>query len=366
MRVTSFAGVLVAYAGIAFSANSAASSAETPAKLAATYAEAIEALNAEHARKPEGDEDALAKELPSKAARALEDLLAAKEDEHLADSLVRAGEAALDLARMEDFERVRARLAEAAPDRAGELGTALARPRFLLRGIGGLESSYLEHFAEVLDAILAAYDELFGFAELSKVPGKRLRVRVHLESEITRPPHFAPQFSWHSEIDFPVIDAERLRSPTSDGKFLFYGLCHELGHVIAMWGDTSNDEDHHSWAHYTGVAVVEHLSGENAPERLSEARDVRWRSLSKERERLAAVEPARDSEDGVLSLFVRLHDELGPRAIGAAVNHMDREKSGTRVNRVRYYRLEDLREALEETAASAGDKKLVKQLFPPG
>ena len=37
-----------------------------------------------------------------------------------------------------------------------------------------------------------AYDEVFGFAEYSKVPGKKLRVRVHLEERITRPPHFAP------------------------------------------------------------------------------------------------------------------------------------------------------------------------------
>ena len=74
------------------------------------------------------------------------------------------------------------------------------------RGFGDLQEGYLSDFADLLDGILDAYDETFGFKEWSKVPGKKLRVRVHLVDQITRPPHFAPQFPYHSEIDMPVID----------------------------------------------------------------------------------------------------------------------------------------------------------------
>ncbi len=337
---------------------------EKPEKLASAYAEAIEKLNAEHARAPEGNEEELAKQVPPKALRALDELLACEAGEDPGDALVRAGEAALELARIPDFERVHERLETIDSARAAELGTALVRPRFLLRGMGGLDPRYLEHFAAVLDAVLDAYAEVFAFDEFSKVPGKKLRVRIHLEKEITQPPHFAPQFAWHSEIDFPVVDAEKLRSPTSDGKFLLYGLCHELGHVVAMWGDTSSQEDHHSWAHYTGVTVVEHLAEGQAREGLDEARDVRWRSLSKERERLADTPASRADADGVLSLLVRLHDELGPRAIGDALDHLERSGQLTRVNRVRYYRFDDLREALVEGVEGTSKKKRVKELFP--
>jgi hypothetical protein len=252
--------------------------ADGPEKLAEAYAEAVEKLNAEHARKPEGNEDELAKKLPPKALRALDDLLALEKGDGLGEELARAGEAALDLARTADFERVRERLDRVDAARAADLGVALARPRFLLRGIGGLDEHYLEHFADVFDAILSAYDELFGFDEFSKVPGKKVRVRIHLEKEITRPPHFAPQFPWHSEIDFPVVDSGKLRSPTAD---------------------------------------------------------VRWRSLSKERERLAGVKPSRADADGVLALLVSLHDELGARAIGDALDDLEHAGKLSRVNGVR-------------------------------
>jgi len=66
------------------------------------------------------------------------------------------------------------------------------------------------------------------------VPGKKLRGRVTLVDAIIRPPRFEPQHAFHSLVYFPVVDGETLRSPTSKGQFLQYGLCHELGHVIAV------------------------------------------------------------------------------------------------------------------------------------
>ncbi|MCP3919253.1 MAG: hypothetical protein GY711_27250 [bacterium] len=294
-------------------------------------------------------EEELGAKLPKKATRALEKLLKEKDGADVFAALVRCGEAALDLDRAKDFDRIAERLGASA-EHAAELGTALSRPRFLLRGVGGLDAAYLEHFAEVLDATLVGYDELFGFAEWSKVPGKKLRVRVHLEEKITRPPHFAPQYPFHSEIDFPVIDPQRLRSPTKDGKFLFYGLCHELGHVIAMWGDRRNQADHHTWAHYTGVLLVEHLTQSLENEAvMKHLRDVRWRSLAKEREKHEDVEPGTADGEAAMALWIRLHDAVGSQAIGAAINYMDAKGIGPRVNRVRYYGYDDLAEAFAKT-----------------
>ncbi len=339
-----------------------ATAPDQAAGLAETYAKAVLKLNEEHRRAPAGRMEAdLLPLLPAKALQALETLLDLEGD-GVPAALLEAGRAALDLDRSDDFERIRARLATLDEAQARELGVALSRPRFLLLGAGGLELPYLAHFAEVLEAILGAYDEVFGFAEWSKVPGKKLRVRVHLEQRIERPPHFAPQFPFHSEIDFPVVDAQRLHSPTADGKFLYYGLCHELGHVIAMWGSPSDEEDHHAWAHYTGVAIVEHLAA-SKPACLQEARDEGWRSLTLERERLTGTAPSREGRDGVLALFLALHDAVGSRAIGAAVNHVDALDRRPRVNGVRYSALRDLEQGLLATLEDPPLKKAVSKLL---
>jgi hypothetical protein len=342
--------------------------AQSPADLAQAYAAAVRKVNEEHAKAPgKNRETDLAKRLPASAEKSLEQLLAAKGSPDVAGALVACGEAALDLDLVEHFDRVRARLEKEGPAQAKALGSALSRPRYVLRGLNGLDRAYLEKFAELMDAVLTAYDELFGFGEWSKVPGKKLRVRVHLEAKITRPPHFAPQFPFHSEIDFPVIDAEKFKSPTADGKFLFYGLCHELGHVIAMWGDPKHEEDHHSWAHYTGVAVVEHLSKRKqgpSPEFLKSAGDVGWRSLEKERKRLEGKAPSTEDADGVLSLLVSLHDRVGPKAIGEAINALDEKDKRLRVNRVRYYSFKELRGALLEVVKDQAARAQIQKWLP--
>ncbi|MEM9380434.1 MAG: hypothetical protein AAGB93_10845 [Planctomycetota bacterium] len=334
-------------------------------KLADAYVDAVERVNASHARKPGDTTEAdLAKTLPRKALRALDDLLELERGDSLDDSLARCARAALDLDRVDDFVRCRDALAARDAGAARELGAAFSSDRALVLGSGGLDEAYLEHFAEVVEDIFDAYDELFGFEEFSKVPGKKIRFRVHLEDEIVRPPHFAPQFPWHSEVDFPVVDSERLRSPTSDGKFLFYGLCHELGHAIAMWGDRSNEEDHHAWGHYTGVVLVEHIAGsKRPPEWLADCRDVRWRSPAKELERLGETPPSAADRDGVLALLFALHEEVGPGAIGDAINALDREDDRLRINRVRYYTLKQLEDALTDGVKKKAQRRRIAEIF---
>jgi hypothetical protein len=334
-------------------------------ELARKYADAVREINEAHARSPgDATEDQLAAKLPKAARQALEALLRAKEQDDLAAALATAAEAAADLDLEADFERLRARLEAVAPDQARRLGHLASRPRFAVRGQNGLSPKYVERFADVVEVVLAGYDEVFGFDEWSKVPGKKLRFRVHLEAEIERPPHFAPQFPFHSEVDFPVDDAETLKSPTPDGKFLFYGLAHELGHVVAMWGDREREEDHHAWAHYTGVTVVEHLARD--PDRkdvLKGLGDARWRSLEKERESAKSVEPSLASRESVLALLIALHDEVGPRALGDAIDRLDAEDDRLRINRVRYYTFGELKSALLETLEAPAAKRRVRELL---
>jgi hypothetical protein len=333
---------------------------------AARYVQAIGKINEDHARNPGKElEESMSKKLPADAKSALQRVLQAKPAPTLAPVLVQCGEAALDLDLSEDFNAIRSRLEAVAPGEAKKLGRVVSRPRFMVRGIGDFADGYLEQFANVFDAILGAYDEVFGFAEFSKVPGKKLRVRLHLEPEIKQPPHFAPEFPWHSEIDFPVSDPAEFRSPTPRGQFLFYGLCHELGHVIAMWGDLQTMEDHHSWAHYTGVAIVEHLANKlKGGPLLQSISDVRWRSLENERKLPANQVPASmQSAPGVMRLLLDLNDSAGPRAIGDAINFLDRENKSRRVNRVRYYRFADFRRALDATLKDDAKKKAALALM---
>jgi len=328
-----------------------------PAQDAAAYAGAVAKINDAHVRQPgRNTETLLAKQMPPAARSALQRVVDSKPAPDLAPALLRCGEAALDLDLTEDFKWVRTRLAAVDAASAAKLGDAVSRPRFIVRGIGEFQSGWLEGFADVCDGILAAYDEVFGFAEFSKVPGKKLRFRVHLEPEIKNPPHFAPQFPWHSEVDFPVADGAQFSSPTAKGQFLFYGLCHELGHVIAMWGDIKTMEDQHAWAHYTGVVIVEHLAAAAKDKPwMQKLKDEKWRSLKLEREKPDnKTPPSLVSINSVMALLIALHDAVGPKIIGKALNEMDAKNKCRRINHVRYYSFAEFQKAL---LAAAPDKK---------
>lgn len=333
--------------------------------LARSYAEAIEAANRSHADKPTAkSEDEIAAKLAPAVRQIPAQLVKLADKPAVRDALVVAANAALALDRVEDFELLRARLASLAPEQASELGIVLSRPRFLVLGTNGMQPEGLVAIADVFDLVLDGYRSVFGLEAFSKVPGKKLRLHVHLEAKIKRPPHFAPEFPFHSQIDFPVIDARTFTSPTKEGQFLFYGLCHELGHVLAMWGDRKNEEDRHAWAHYTGVVVVEHLAS-SKEKAVAELRDVRWRSLEFERKQLAAkkVVPGPKDSETVLARFVALHDAVGPKAIGEALATLDAAGRHTRVNRVRYYAMRDFQQSLLATKAGKAAKKAVDAAF---
>ena len=82
-----------------------------PDRDAGRYAAAIEKINAAHLKSPgEVTEDALERKISKSAVAALERVLKAKSSPETAEALVKCGEAALDLAAMEHFGRIRARL----------------------------------------------------------------------------------------------------------------------------------------------------------------------------------------------------------------------------------------------------------------
>lgn len=340
---------------------------QDPERLAHDFAAAVADVHERHLRKPTAKHEAeLAAQLPDRAAQQLARLLALDDSPDVRQALLIAGRAALDLDRIADFEAVRARLLTLDAATAADLGIALSRDRFVALGEDGVEPAGLTAVADAFDLVLDGYAEVFGLVNFSKVPGKKLRLRVHLVEQITRPPHFAPQFPWHSEIDFPVLDAQGFASPTAKGQFLFYGLCHELGHVIAMWGDQQHEEDRHAFAHYTGVVLVEHLAKtqQDSPV-MRQVRDVRWRSLEFERKNLAAkqVEPGGKDTDAVMARLLALHDAVGPKVLGEALNALDAGRKHLLVNRVRYYSMRDFEQALLATKAGKKAKRRVVAAF---
>ena len=121
------------------------------------YVEAIKKINEAHARKPgTTKEDELAKKLPRSAELALKKLLAAKASDKTSEALLACGEAALDLARIYDFQSIRKRLLEIDQDVAASLGDAVVRDQLVIRGIGELEDGYLDNFAELAEGIMGA------------------------------------------------------------------------------------------------------------------------------------------------------------------------------------------------------------------
>lgn len=322
-----------------------------PQKLARDYATAVAAVNKANVEKPSAkNETELGNQLPRPVQKLVPELLKCADAPGTRDALAIAAHAALDLDRMQDFTAFRDRLAALDPELPKDLRLVVSRSRFLATGID-MEPEGLAEICDLFDIVLDAYRDVFGFGleQFTKVPGKKLRLWVHCEPKITKPPHFAPEFPFHSQIDFPVLDPKSFASPTKDGQFFFYAFCHELGHVVAMWGDTKNEEDRHAWAHYTGVVIVEHIANAKKGQPcLDMVRDFRWRSLDVERRRLeaAATKPGGATTDAVLARFLALHDAVGPKVIGEAINALDAKDEHLLVNRVRYYSMANLQKAL--------------------
>jgi hypothetical protein len=331
------------------------------ARFVEDFAAAVEKVNRAHAASPgKATEADLRKKLPRALLKGLDGLLAMEAGDARSEALVAFGHAAAELDLADGIARVEKALRgkKGSPAAAEKLGRYISRPRFLLHALR-VEKAFAEEFALAFEGVLDGYDRTFGFDEFSKVPGKKIRVELHKEAQ-PRPPHFAPQYRYHSTIDFPVAKGGAFTSPTKDGKFLFYGLCHELGHLIAMWCDRRNEEDYHAWAHFTGVVVLEACAKQPWAKKL---RDLRWRSVEIDAKKLKDTAPSRKDRSGVLKTLLALHDIVGAKRIGEALNLMDGKDMGHRINHVRYYALRDLEKALLAGCKSRKEKTRITKLF---
>lgn len=130
---------------------------------------------------------------------------------------------------------------------------------------------------------------------------------------------------------------------------MVYGFCHELGHMVAMWGEFGKvEDDKHAWAHYTGSLVVEHvydkLGSEPWPTWTAFQRRASGRArLEKELEGKASD---RSTYEGTLALFDAVGRTCGPEVYGKAFALLAEKRRFRLVNRVRYLWLDDLRDAL--------------------
>ena len=110
---------------------------------------------------------------------------------------------------------------------------------------------------------------------------------------------------------------------------------------------------------------MEHLSKKGLPA-LKNMADARWRSLTKQKEQLAGTKPGLENKEAVMALLIALHDAVGPRAIGDAINLLDRQNKRLRVKHVRYYTFRELREALVATLKEKKAKEAAAGLIPVG
>ena len=83
------------------------------------------------------------------------------------------------------------------------------------------------------------------------------------------------------------------------------------------------------------------------------AQNSRWRSIERERKELEGKSPSLADREGVLALLFALHDRPGPKALGQAINQLDRQDRRRRINKVRYYTFRELKGALLLAAKSA-------------
>jgi hypothetical protein len=66
----------------------------------------------------------------------------------------------------------------------------------------------------------------------------------------------------------------------------------------------------------------------------------------------------------VLAVLIALHDEVGSRAIGEAINALDAKDQRLRINRVRYYTFAELKQALLDVVKDDAARKQIKALLP--
>ena len=277
----------------------------------AGFERAIEMLHqkAARSREPWTEED-LRRQVP-KQHLDLEARYEKGEDRARATAMAELALLYAELAWVERVRPLEEEIAGLDPDLARRLGRFEESEHFLARVVGA-GPEWGKAAVRLGEAAREGYEELFGLRELSKTPGKKVRILIHVDPSFERPRlYFHPGHPYHSELRYEVPDERYLRL---EGKQrIVYGFCHELGHMLAMWGEHQKvEDDRHQWAHYTGCTVVDEVY-----ERLGNEPWPTWtafqRRASGKARLLRQVEgqdPGLESDEAVLALLDRKSTRL--------------------------------------------------------
>lgn len=334
----------------------------------AELAKAIESLHRQALRsKAEWTEEDLRQKIPSRYLKLDARYLALKDSEAKARALAELALLYAELAWVERIRPLSEALRKIDAKLADRLGHFEESKHFLAR-VAGADAKWAEAAVKLGEAAREGYLARFGFRDISKVPGKKIRIVIHLDPAIAQTRlYFHPTPLYHGEIRYEIPDEKFLT--VSGGRRVVYGICHELGHMLAMWGDYFKkiEDDHHAWAHYTGCHVVEEVYERlgNSPWPTWTAFQRKASGLERLRKEVEGVKPGKGSREGVLAILDAVGEDLGTKIYGEAFAWLEKQKRFRRINNVPYLWLKDLEEALTRVAPREKAAR-VREIFAGG
>lgn len=313
------------------------------------FREAVENINRNHKHGGKGkQEEMLWKKIPSEFRGIEEKCAKIKDSAAAAKALYDVALIYAELAFIEKIEGIKTLLQERAPESAEKLGIFKSTENFLIQGVN-VEEQYLEAAAGLFECIYKGYRKVFGITEISKVPGKKIRVVLAVDPEEYKNHrlYFHPTPMWHCECRFEMPSPKYLT--VAGGCRLISGFAHELGHMVAMWGKyREREDDFHAWGPYCGFMlgdyVYERLGRKAWPDYIPDFK----RTDGMEFYKTTMGETSGCGDAGaVRRLFYEIGEKFGPQIYGKAFSWMEKSGRTRTINNVRYYWLQDLKDALD-------------------
>lgn len=312
----------------------------------------IERLNENYSKsKSQKGEETLWKKIPGEF-KAIEDkCMKIKHDDQAASALMEVALVYAEIAHVKKTDRIRKLIKKRDPEAARKLGIFKLTDHFLIRGVN-VEEKYLDSAALLFECIHEGYEEVFGITEVSKVPGKRIRILLSVDPDKYERHrlYYHPTPMWHSECRFVMPDPKYLTA--EGGCRIISGFAHELGHMVAMWGKyREREDDFHAWGPYCGFTlgdyVYDKLGHKAWPQYIP---DYKRTDGIKVYKGSMGEEPGCGDHEAVSRLFYEIGERLGNKIYGKAFAWMEKTGRTRKINNVRYYWLSDLKAGLKATA----------------
>ena len=293
-----------------------------------------------------------------------------KNDDQAAKALYDTALIYVDLAYIKRIERIRDMLAKRSTDYLIKLGTFRLTDNFLLNGIN-VEKKYMDAAAGLFECYCRGYAEIFGITNISKVPGKKIRVVLDVDAEKYKQIrlYYHPTPMWHAETRYEMTDTKYLT--VAGGRRLISGFGHELGHMVVMWGKHRvREDDFHAWGPYCGFTlgdyVFDKLGKKAWPDYIPDYKRTDGTRYLKSK---AADKPSCADYEGCLKLFMVIGDTLGTQIYGKAFAWMAKYNRTRKINNVRYYWMKDLKDALNALTNKKYSKwldQIFADMYVPG